>query len=137
MRSDVVESHPPQNAENRGSNISYRPGYRVPELDPHRYRTQSSGHKSQVNQFRLTPGGKLGGLQLYSIIQYCGRFAARSVCCKNSTVSPGPLTPGCGLTGLLAFDLVSEFFRLSYLLAGPTCKFTLNHRQWFYFHNVV
>ena len=73
MRSDVVESHPPQNAEIRGSNISYRPGYRVPELDPHRYRTQSSGHKSQVNQFRLTPGeGWLAlvllGIAVYSVV---------------------------------------------------------------------
>ena len=73
MRSDVVESHPPQNAENRGSNISYRPGYRVPELDPHRYRTQSSGHKSQGNQFRLTPGeGWLAlvllGIAVYSVV---------------------------------------------------------------------
>src|SRR5438874_6044874 len=73
MRSDVVESHPPQNAEIRGSNISYWPGYRVPELDPHRYRTQSSGHKSQGNQFRLTPGeGWLAlvllGIAVYSVV---------------------------------------------------------------------
>jgi transglutaminase-like putative cysteine protease len=75
MRSDVVESHPPQNAEIRGSNISYRPGYRIPELDPHRYRAQSSGHKSQGNQFRLTPGEGWLALVLLAIAVYSVVFS--------------------------------------------------------------
>src|SRR6266487_5587180 len=73
MRSNVVESRPPENVEIRGSNRPYQTGYRVPELDPHRYREQSSGHKSQVNQFRLTPGeGWLAmlllGIAVYSVV---------------------------------------------------------------------
>ena len=73
MRSNVVESRPPENAEIRGSNRPYQTGYRIPERDPQRYRAQSSGHKSQENQFRLTPGeGWLAmlllGIAVYSVV---------------------------------------------------------------------
>src|SRR6266571_1082841 len=73
MRSNVVESRPPENAEIRGSNRPYQTGYRIPERDPQHYRAQSSGHKAQENQLRLTPGeGWLAllllGIAVYSVV---------------------------------------------------------------------
>src|SRR6266581_456956 len=73
MRSNVVESRPPENVEIRGSNRPYQTGYRIPERDPQQYRAQSSGRKSQENQFRLTPGeGWLAmlllGIAVYSVV---------------------------------------------------------------------
>src|SRR6266699_1467798 len=73
MRSNVVESPPPENAETRGSNRPYQTGYRIPERDPQHYRAQSSGHKAQENQLRLTPGeGWLAllllGIAVYSVV---------------------------------------------------------------------
>src|SRR6266699_3486012 len=73
MRSNVVESRPPENAEIRGSNRPYQTGYRIPERDPQYYRAQSSGHKAQENQLRLTPGeGWLAllllGIAVYSVV---------------------------------------------------------------------
>jgi transglutaminase-like putative cysteine protease len=73
MRSDVVESRPPENMEIRGSDTPFQHGLRIPELDPHRYRAQSSRPKSQKNQFRLTPGeGWLAlvllGTAVYSVV---------------------------------------------------------------------
>src|SRR6266581_2779718 len=73
MRSNVVESRPPENVEIRGSNRPYQTGYRIAERDPQRHRAQSSRHKSQENQFRLTPGeGWLAmlllGIAVYSVV---------------------------------------------------------------------
>ena len=73
MRSNVVESRPPENAEIRSSNIPYQSEYRISALDPQHHRAPSSGHKSQENQFRLTPGeGWLAllllGIAVYSVV---------------------------------------------------------------------
>ena len=73
MRSDVVESRPPQNAEILDSKIPYQSGYRIPERDPRRYRVQSSRYKSQENRFKLTPGEGwlvlvLLGIAVYSVV---------------------------------------------------------------------
>ncbi len=70
MRSNVVESRPPENAEIQGSNIPYRPEFRIPDLDPQRYRAQSSGHKSPENQFTLTPSEGWLAMLLLSIAVY-------------------------------------------------------------------
>ena len=56
MRSDVVESRPPEIAEIRDSYIPYQSGYRRPERYPRHRSAQFSGHKSQENKFKLTPG---------------------------------------------------------------------------------
>ena len=73
MRSDVVESRPPQNIEIQGSTIPYQPGYRKPEFDPRRYKAYSSGYKSQEKQFKLVPSeGWLAllllGIAVYSVV---------------------------------------------------------------------
>jgi transglutaminase-like putative cysteine protease len=73
MRSDVVESRPPEIPEIRGPNIPSQSGYRIPARDPQRYRAQSSSYKSQENQFRLAPGeGWLAfvllGIAVYSVV---------------------------------------------------------------------
>ena len=73
MRSDVVESRPPQNAEILDSNIPYQSGYRIPVRDPRRYRAQPSRYKSQENRFKLTPGEGwlvlvLLGIAVYSVV---------------------------------------------------------------------
>jgi transglutaminase-like putative cysteine protease len=73
MRSDVVESRPPEIPEIRGPNIPYQSGYRIPARDPQRYRAQSSSYKSQENQFKLAPGeGWLAfvllGIAVYSVV---------------------------------------------------------------------
>jgi len=73
MRSNVVESRPPENAEIRSSNIPYQSEYRISAFDPQHHRAPSSGHKSQENQFRLTPGeGWLAllllGIAVYSVV---------------------------------------------------------------------
>ena len=67
MRSNVVESRPPENAEIRSSNIPYQSEYRISALDPQHHRAPSSGHKSQENQFRLTPGWGLAGLLAFDL----------------------------------------------------------------------
>src|SRR5947207_6224986 len=73
MRSNVVESRPPEDAEIRSSNIPYQSEYRISALDPQHHRAQSSGHKSQENQLRLMPGeGWLAllllGIAVYSVV---------------------------------------------------------------------
>jgi len=73
MRSDVVESRPPEIAEIRELNRPYQPEYRILERDPYRHKAYSSGYKSQENQFRLTPGeGWLAlvllGIAVYSVV---------------------------------------------------------------------
>ncbi len=73
MRSDVVESRPPQNTEIRDSTIPYQSGYRKPEFDPRHYRVHSPGYKSQENQVKFAPGvGWLAlvlvGIAVYSVV---------------------------------------------------------------------
>ena len=73
MRSDVVESRPPQYAKIRDSNIPYQSGYRIPERDPRRYRAQPSKYKSQENQLKLIPVEGwlvlvLLGIAVYSVV---------------------------------------------------------------------
>ena len=73
MRSDVVESRPPQNAEIGDSHIPYQSGYRIRARDPRRYRAQPSRYKSQEIKFKLTPGEGwlvlvLLGIAVYSVV---------------------------------------------------------------------
>jgi transglutaminase-like putative cysteine protease len=75
MRSNVVESRPPENVEIRDSNIPYRPGFHVPDLDPQRYRAQSSEHKSLENQLSLTPSEGWLAMLLLSIAVYSVVFS--------------------------------------------------------------
>jgi len=73
MRSDVVESRPPEIAEIRDLDRPYQPEYRIPKRHPHRRRAYSSDLKSRENQFRLTPGEGwlalvLVGIAVYSVV---------------------------------------------------------------------
>jgi transglutaminase-like putative cysteine protease len=75
MRSDVVESRPPQNTEIQGSTVPYQPAYRKPEFDPRHYEAYSSGYKSQEKQFKLAPSEGWLALLLVGIAVYCVVFS--------------------------------------------------------------
>src|SRR5437764_126148 len=75
MRSSVVESRPPENAEIRDSKTSYRPGFRIPDLDPQRQSMQSTVHKSLEHQLALTPGEGWLSMLLLAIAVYSVVFS--------------------------------------------------------------
>ncbi|HYX51478.1 MAG TPA: transglutaminaseTgpA domain-containing protein, partial [Ktedonobacteraceae bacterium] len=73
MRSDVVESRPPQNVEIQDSAMPYQPEYRKPEFDPRSYKVHSAAYKSRENQAKLVPGEGwlallLVGIAVYSVV---------------------------------------------------------------------
>src|SRR5260370_41873360 len=73
MRSDVVESRPPEIDEIRDSYRPYQPEFRIPERDHYRRRAYASVLKSRENQSILTPGeGWLAllllGIAVYSVV---------------------------------------------------------------------
>src|SRR5207248_1624954 len=75
MRSSVVESRSPESAEIRDSKTSYRPGFRIPDLDPQRQSMQSTVHKSLEHQLALTPGEGWLSMLLLAIAVYSVVFS--------------------------------------------------------------
>jgi len=75
MRSNVVESRPPENTEIQGSNVPYQSGYQLPEFDPPGYRARSTGHKPREHQLTVLPGEGWLALLLLGIAVYSVVFA--------------------------------------------------------------
>lgn len=73
MRSDVVETRPPQHTDVRTSNVPYQPGYPYPEYNTRQYRTRSARYTSRERQFKFAPAeGWLSllllGVAVYSVV---------------------------------------------------------------------
>ena len=73
MRSDVVETRPPQHTDVRTSNILYQPDYPYPGFEPRYYRTRPARYTARERQFKFAPAEGwfsllLLGIAVYSVV---------------------------------------------------------------------
>src|SRR5689334_8029704 len=75
MRSDVVETRPPQQSDVWTSNIPYQPAYPHSGRDPRSYKTRPARYQSGERQFTFAPAEGLLSLLLLGIAVYSVVFS--------------------------------------------------------------